>query len=127
MCAWEQQTLNCTGKGKIVILSANYGHKDETRCNNAKSENTNCFSENDVRSVVKVRCEHRNACLLELHVPDKELDNMTLSTCPISHFKTLEIVYECMSSKFFCCNFIPCSVVSHISQRSIIIIESKLN
>ena len=127
ICVWERQSLHCTDEDRIKIISAKYGQLVATRCNNTDRENTSFCGESDVVSFVKARCEQRIACVFEL--PDKKLDNMTVSTCPKSAIKTLEIVYQCMSSKFCCytCNFIPCSVVTHIillSQRSI---ECNLN
>lgn len=121
---WEMHLLNCTEEGQISILSAKYGLMLEGRCNNNKSENTNCSDENDVRSFVKTKCEQRIDWEIEL--PDKKLDNMTLSTCPKSAIKTLEIAYWCKSSKFCCYYYIhvPCSVDIYESQ---IVIESKLN
>ena len=112
ICVWEKQSLSCTDADRIIITSAKYSQLVEGRCNNSKSENASCFDESDVGSFVKARCEQRIAC--ELKLPDKELDNTTVSSCLKAVMKTLEIVYQCTSSKFCFCTSRPYSVIVHV-------------
>ncbi|XP_047136872.1 uncharacterized protein LOC100202129 isoform X2 [Hydra vulgaris] len=89
-CEWNDLLIDCSGKGVIEIVSANYGRTMSSICPGVNDLNLKCDNKQKSLDIVQSSCSNKSSCIVKA-------SNTVFGDPCIGTYKYLEVEYNCKS------------------------------